>query len=136
MEIVDKGAIIFDKYRVKKIEFELNEFYNEEEVDICLEVSANFNVSEDKTSLTVEMVFNIFKDAIKMHYPFEMELIIKGYFSINPEDEGNIDKYQGNAMAILYPYARALVSTYTANANVSPLILPTININKYLSKRN
>ena len=31
-------------------------------------------------------------------------------------------------MAILFPYIRALVSTFTANANVPPLILPPINV--------
>lgn len=32
------------------------------------------------------------------------------------------------------PYVRALVSSFTANANVTPLILPTVNINKLLDK--
>ena len=65
-----------------------------------------------------------------------MELIIEGTFLINEEDnEVSIDRYQGNAIAILYPYARAIVSTYTANTNVTPLILPTINVNKFIQKQ-
>ena len=38
-------------------------------------------------------------------------------------------------VAILYPYARALVSTYTSNANIAPLILPTINVNQFLKNK-
>lgn len=37
-----------------------------------------------------------------------------------------------NTVAILFPYIRALVSNYTANANVPPLILPPINVSKIL----
>ena len=39
------------------------------------------------------------------------------------------------AIAILFPYLRAIVSTYTANANVVPVILPAMNINAYMRKK-
>ena len=35
----------------------------------------------------------------------------------------------------MYPYLRALVSTYTANSNVLPLILPAINVNAMLEEK-
>lgn len=51
-----------------------------------------------------------------------------GFFRV--EDENNeVDKFKPNAVAIMYPYIRAIVTNYTANANVNPLILPVININ-------
>lgn len=48
--------------------------------------------------------------------------------------EGDVDgeKFLSNAMAILYPYIRAIVSSYTSLANIPPLTLPTINMQKYL----
>lgn len=135
MENTNKGVIVFNNYRVKNVIFELNSEYNQEEVNIDFDIKANVKISENSDSMIVEMKLNIFKDAIEKHYPFTMELVIEGMFTINPEEKGNvIEKYQGNAMAILFPYARSLVSTYTANSNVSALILPTININKYLKK--
>ena len=33
-----------------------------------------------------------------------------------------------NCLAILFPYLRALISSYTALANVSPILIPAINI--------
>lgn len=35
----------------------------------------------------------------------------------------------------MYPYIRSVVSTYTSMANVPPLMLPVINVNKYLENR-
>ena len=41
-----------------------------------------------------------------------------------------------NAVTILFPYLRSLVSTYTANSNVDPLILPPINVVKYIEQKH
>ena len=38
-------------------------------------------------------------------------------------------------MTILFPYLRALTSVYTTNANVGTLILPPINVVKYLENK-
>ncbi len=65
--------------------------------------------------------------------PFYMEIEIIGYFELQGEDD--ITRYEANAIAIMYPYLRAIVSTYTASANIAPVILPAINVNAML-KRN
>ncbi len=36
--------------------------------------------------------------------------------------------FYGNSIAILFPYIRSMVSTITLQANVRPLILPTLNL--------
>ena len=65
--------------------------------------------------------------------PFEMKVDITGTF----ETQGESPKvFQANAIAILYPYIRAIVSTYTSAANTQPLILPAINVNAMLEKQN
>lgn len=38
------------------------------------------------------------------------------------------DFFYGNSIAILFPYIRSMVSTVTLQANVRPLILPTLNL--------
>ena len=58
-----------------------------------------------------------------------MNLEMTGFFET---ENGESDKFIKNAIAILYPYVRALISTYTANANINPLILPAINVNKLI----
>ena len=58
-----------------------------------------------------------------------MKVNLTGYFMA---DSCNPETLKANAIAILYPYVRAIVSTYTANANITPLILPPINVNKLI----
>ena len=70
------------------------------------------------------------KNAKENNYPFEMEIEITGYFQI--ESVSNEIDFEPNAIAILYPYIRAIASTYTASANINPLILPAINVNKLI----
>ena len=82
--------------------------------------------------MEVNLEVRIFEQAEEKNYPFEMLIDITGFFAIMNNNE-KID-FKPNAVAILYPYVRAIVSTYTANANVPPLILPPINVNKLLNK--
>lgn len=134
MKKTEKGTIIFNDYVVKYIRFTANTNYDNSEVSISFKVGSNVKVSDDKTHMNVELQLDIFKDAVENNYPFEMYLAIEGRFVINTDEEDAIEKYKPNALAILYPYARAIVSTYTAGANIAPLILPTVNINKLLKQ--
>lgn len=45
------------------------------------------------------------------------------------DEQKNIpDYFYTNAIAILFPYVRAFVSTLTLQANIMPLVLPTLNL--------
>ena len=102
------------------------------DIDIKMEVEVT---SDDNEHMRIRLIIHIFDEAIKNRYPFEMKVVVVGYFSIGVEKDNDIAHYQANAIAILYPYIRAIVSTYTASANVTPLILPTVNVNKFLKNR-
>lgn len=129
---VEKGVISFEGYDVKSVNFKLNDDYDGSDVtiDMGVGVSISYNTEEQKMIVNLDLI--IFENAEENNYPFEMSLSLRGYFGLSDEKEENLKKYRANAVAILFPYARALVSTYTANSNVSPLILPTVNINKML----
>lgn len=124
------GVISFQRYEVDSVIFKLNRDYKDEEVSIDINTEAEITIDDDE--MLVKLTLDVFPDAISKGYPFEMQLILNGYFALEVTDGSDIKEYQANALAILYPYARAIVSSYTANANVTPLILPTININKML----
>ena len=80
--------------------------------------------------MRVQLSVKVFEDAKNNDLPFELLLTIEGQFTF---DKGvDAKKFLPNALAILYPYIRAVVSSYTALANVTPLFIPTININNYL----
>ncbi|MCM1058221.1 MAG: protein-export chaperone SecB [Firmicutes bacterium] len=86
--------------------------------------------------MMVVLGINIFEPKEEKVYPFRMSVEIEGYFKSNFEaEEQGIEQYEKNAVAILFPYVRAHVSTFTANANVTPLILPTVNVNKLLDRK-
>ena len=59
--------------------------------------------------------------------PFTIEIIIEGTFRIT-DVEDKEKSLKVNAVAILFPYIRATLSTFTALMNINPILLPTINL--------
>ena len=120
------SSLKFINYIVNNVNFRYNENVNKEKrtwkltFDIDNKVSANIEKDKFKVELTTSL-FKGIEDA-----PFYLDVTITGYFELVGEDD--IMKFEANAIAIMYPYLRAIVSTYTASANVSPVILPAINV--------
>ena len=82
--------------------------------------------------MKITLIVDIFKDALKNNYPFEMEVSVTGFFEIS-DNTGKFN-FEPNAIAILYPYVRAIVSNYTINANIGAVVLPAINVNEMLKQ--
>ena len=59
-----------------------------------------------------------------------MMVKITGFFHLS---DSTIN-LEANAIAILYPYVRSIVSIYTSNINVPQLMLPVINVNALIEK--
>ncbi len=130
----NRSVLSFEKYIVKKIEYNTNESYTKENrIELDFDFDVNCTYAKNSNSLQIELSADIFKGAEEKNYPFEMSVCLKGFFSV--EEEFDISLFEKNATAILFPYLRAIVSTYTANANVAPVILPPMNINAYLDKK-
>lgn len=123
------SVLSLEKYIVNEIKFKRNKNYTAGKVGI--DFSINKNISYNENIMTVNLKTEVFKDSEKNNYPFEMEINIEGIFKYEGEIKNNLE---ANAIAILYPYIRAIVSNYTANANVNSLILPIINVNKFIEE--
>lgn len=136
MEHKYKSVLQFEKYIVKEISYKTNEAYSADNDDISLDFDFDTHTcfSDDNQKMEVELSTYIFRNAAEHSYPFEMAVTIKGFFSMKTENE-KIESFEANAIAILFPFIRAIVSTYTANANVAPVILPPMNINAYLKRK-
>lgn len=130
-----ESSLYFDKYIINKIYFQNNYKFEGNETPVEFSIEPNITITNDEKNMIVELTVDIFPNAIKNNYPFEMNIVITGYFSMNTPEE-NILKYKRNAIAILYPYVRAIMSSYTAIANVNSLLLPAININKLIDYQN
>lgn len=129
-----ESVLKFNGYMVNEINFKRNKKYNSIEKK---DIKINFNIKQEKSIenniMRITLYTTIFKDAEINNYPYEMSVSMTGIFDIS-QNEGNID-FEPNAIAILYPYVRSLVTTYTINANVGATILPPINIIEMLRQQ-
>ena len=129
-----KSSLTFKNYRVKYVEFKLNERYEYKGVvDIDLKINRNIEITEPGKKGKVEIETTISEDSEKNNYPFYMKVVVEGDFLGGEEaiDNEMFEKLLNyNAVSILFPYVRSIISTYTAQANVPPLILPPINVTR------
>ena len=125
----DKFKIVNNSYEYKNNGVAWTKNYKEDKIGTQVKFTIEPKVENDGQKMKITLIVDIFKDALKNNYPFEMNLEMTGFFET---ENGESDKFIKNAIAILYPYVRALISTYTANANINPLILPAINVNKLI----
>lgn len=124
-----ESVLKFIRYEVNEIYFKKNINFksNKEGTPIDLKIKPTIDVKDKNMNITLQII--IFENSEQNNKPFEMKINLTGQFiaeGCNPEE------FKANAIAILYPYVRSIVSTYTANANITPLILPTINVNKLI----
>jgi preprotein translocase subunit SecB len=127
-----KSNLRFINYIVNKIEFETNQEFKEvgEAIDIDFDIDDEIAYQDNKLVVTLKL--KIFDDMKNKNYPFRIYTEVKGIFETQGDD---IHTFTINGIAILYPYLRSIVSTYTANSNVSTLILPPINVVAYLNEK-
>lgn len=134
----------FEKYIVEKILLEENKEFNKsiKDTKLSLEDIMDFN-SElkivDDNIKNVSLIVNIGSTG---KLPYKLNLILTGTFNYKKSEEDKLSEeevnylFEKNAIAILFPYVRALVSTYTSISNYPALTIPSININKFLEEKN
>lgn len=129
------SSLKFKNYIVEKVEFNVNYDFSGEDKEIYFDLDNDCKFEDNNFILTLDMV--IFPEAKKNDYPFTMKVRLAGLFEVdsNVKEETKIDFAQKNAIAILFPYLRALTSVYTSNSNIGTLILPPINVVKYLKNK-
>lgn len=129
-EITDeiRSPLKFLGYSISSLLFKRNESFQPHPVEIKFDVNSTVKfVNSNTTNVTINLL--LFPNAEASNYPFTMELSFVGEFKIenfDPEKDNSL--FEINAVTIMFPYLRALVTTITANANVPPLILPPINV--------
>lgn len=118
-------SLIFNNYVVDEINFRANSEFKSNEFNLEMNINKNIKYT-DSTKMEVYLKLDLFNEKDINLVPFKMNIVITGYFEIQNNTD-NIN-FEPNAIAILYPYLRAIVSTYTASANINPVILPAINV--------
>lgn len=123
------SVLKFNRYIVNEIRYKTNKEFKDSNEGTSVDINIIPKIDIKDNDMNITLVTNIFNNALENNYPFEMQIDITGNFSTEGDSP---DKFVRNAIAILYPYVRAIVSTYTAAANVNALILPAINVNKLI----
>jgi len=131
-----KSTLKFIDYYINKIEFYNNEEFEEAPVKIDFKITKKIEYLEDEdNTFLVTLNTKIFENAKENNYPFTMNISLTGIFEIDNDDVKNRKNFaEVNSVAILFPYLRAIISTYSANANIQPLILPPVNVVKMIQE--
>lgn len=114
-------------YRVTKVLFDLKDEYfqfSEHRIKQSIDIHQRFH-TENKRFVEVGLDIKVGDERGFI----VLTVSIKGGFEANPDmpEETFKGLYTVNAPAILYPFARAIVTTYTAQANMPPIVLPAVN---------
>lgn len=126
------SSLRFINYIVNNVKFKSNKIQDDKKVwKLNFDIINSTKVNKERTKMEIMLKLNVFKG--QEESPFNMEVEISGFFELEGEDD--ITRYEANAIAIMYPYLRAIVSTYTASANIAPVILPAINVNAMLKRK-
>ena len=126
------------KYSVNEISFALNENYDFSKKQ-SVKLNQNFTRSIkkiDEDICDVSLIF-VISESAGTPTPFTMKVTVTGTFKLEKwENAENVDFIKTNAVAIVYPFLRSLVSTITANANLPSYILPVFNIAAYFENKD
>lgn len=123
---MNESEFKFLGYRISRIECTIKDEFGKEPEKISQSINIENNFSTDNKRF-VEVVLNINVKSESDNLFFFLK--IKGGFQASEEmpDElfKTLSKYNGPA--ILFPFARSIITSYTAQANIPPVILPTVN---------
>ena len=129
-----ESVLKFESYAIDEIVFKRNSNFNPENKPDKVEFGIKKSKSIEGNKMIIKLYTCVFENSEENNYPFEMSVCLTGYFEF-ADETGKYD-FEPNAIAILYPYIRSIVSTYSVNANVGVVLLPTINVNEMLKNQN
>lgn len=120
-----QNSVKFEGYMIQKLNLEKVEKIPKEKQK-NINISCNFFKNKEKSkenSYKVSMNIEIYTNLSKI------ELVLDGFFMIPKEFEEENKKYflEVSAPAIIYPYARTLISNITAFDADETVLLPVIN---------
>ncbi len=128
-------ALKFKRYLVNSIDFKYNPEYTGGKANIDIDFGHSIAVKNNEARVSLRCM--LFRKAKKEEKPFHLEVHMTGIFEFQTELEGeklnSILRQQ--AINILFPYLRALISNITGNTGLPPIILPLINVNQLIQNQ-
>lgn len=116
------GKLSFKAYKIEEIEF-----VNKVKTTTKIEIKNSYSYNVRYTNQNIcEGRFTVKINDKENPDTFSIKLVVCGIFAFDPQMEReaiHIGTYKE-----LFPYARTIITTITANAGIQPIILPSMNI--------
>ncbi len=123
----DIKQISFNFSDFKVISFSLDSFASKPDDELALQFGPSG--SFDGTNYVVKFDFRAFVKEESEERDFINATMVSRFIFDESITFENIPNYFfPNSIAIAFPYLRAFISTLTVQANIQPLILPTMNL--------
>lgn len=126
---MNESTFHFINYRIGKIDSVIAENFGKEPEKLNQTINVTNELSaEEPRNVTVYLHININAETGN----FKFNTVVAGYFEAHddmPEELFN-KLCEVNAPAILLPYARSIITNFTALCNIKPIILPLFNLTK------
>lgn len=121
---MEKAAFKLDNYHFTKAALDFN-IPNDAELNISFNPKGVFYAKDAR----YDLVFDVTVECVETNTDV-VKVSCEASFSFgNKVSIENIpDYFYPNSLAIVFPYVRAFVSTISLQANVQPVVLPTVNL--------
>lgn len=126
-----RSVVRMERSYIKEIQFQRSpDPIQEADLHVRFERSCFFNM--EKTQCTVELSCHISEPDDRLRCTVTM----CGIFSCPCAEEAQrVELLERNTTAILFPYLRSQVSLVTAQPDLTPIVLPAMNINAFFDKK-
>jgi preprotein translocase subunit secB len=120
---VEKARFRFVEYLFKETSIKLTGEDISDDVEFGIEPNGIFEEDNKMFILTLNVLVKDKKSSL------EVKMTVTGKFKYETNDIQELVPYLGfNAPAIIFPYIRAYITNITALGGMSPIILPTLNM--------
>lgn len=120
---VEKARFRFVEYLFKETSIKLTGEDISDDVEFGIEPNGIFEEDNKMFILTLNVLVKDKKSSL------EVKMTVTGKFEYETNDKQELVPYLGfNAPAIMFPYIRAYITNITALGGMSPIILPTLNM--------
>ena len=120
---VEKARFRFVEYLFQETSIKLTGEDIGDDVEFGIEPNGIFEEDNKMFILTLNVLVKDKKSSL------EVKMTVTGKFEYETNDIQELVPYLGfNAPAIMFPYIRAYITNITALGGISPIILPTLNM--------
>ena len=124
---MEPARFSFKRYSFTEAHLSLTDIPNECGISLNFHPTGVFHCNTGIFSLTLDFTASYEKEQENLNFA---KIVLNADFEFKDITSlGEVpDYFYPNSLAIVFPYIRAFISTLTLQANVRPIVLPTMNL--------